>query len=81
MRVGKTVARVRCVNGKSFIGMMKNFRFFGFVGQKNAWLVHIVPKSGDSFVEMFFVLYAEPQTRFRISKIGKRRFLRPNIFY
>ena len=72
MRVAHTVARVRRVVRKSFVGMMKNFRLFGFFGHKNAGFVHIVPKSGDAFVEMFFVLFAEPLPRFRIGKIGKR---------
>ena len=77
MCAGKTVAEMRCIIRKSFFGMMKNVGLFALFADKNSRLIQIVPKAGDTFGEMIFVLFAKPRPRLRVGKIGKSRFSRP----
>src|SRR5688500_7315498 len=70
---------MRSVVWKCFVGMMERVRLRGPVGETHAGLVHVIPKSGDTLVDVTFELRTEPIARFRIRKIRKRRRLWPDI--
>src|SRR6185436_18359843 len=51
MSSGKTVAGVRRVVRKSFVRVMDRVGLRGLLGEKNSGLVHVVPESGNAFVD------------------------------
>src|SRR5687768_15305356 len=59
--------------------MMKRVRLRRFVRQKNAGLVHVVPKTGDAFVDVTPELGTERIACFWIREVRERGSLRPDV--
>src|SRR4051812_25838727 len=50
-----------------------------FVVEEDARLVHVIPESGDAFVQIFLIERAEPLARLRVCEIRKRADAGPDF--
>ena len=79
VRARIAVAIVFHVESEGLLRALRDRRLLETVGRKDRGFVHVVPETGDAFVERLLVQRAPPRARLRIGEIGKRADAGPDF--